>query len=322
MDWVKIRCDISDNRKIKQLRSGPEGNNLFLLWLLTILEAGKCNRGGYLMISNNYAYSEETLNIQTGIALPTVRLGLNAFTELEMIDWMDKAIFLKNWRKYQSEDVLEVRREKERIRQQRHRAKEREKMKALPLPFSMSRDNETLLSRDVTLENRQDKRRIEKTTTTEKALSLFSGAVFAKIPERELESLEKRHGQDRFLLTADVAAETWRRDHEDRHNPGGYLHSLCSSLVVPDWYVPFEERLKISQEKRQRQKAMEDEVYDEKQKIIAMDALWASLSDEAREAYLKKASVDQPEVVRTSPEVIMILAKSEAWDDAQARKYK
>ena len=125
MEWVKIMCNILDNRKIKMIRSGPEGNTLCLLWLLMLTEAGKCNRGGYLMVSDNLPYTEETLNILTGISLSTVRFGLITFAELGMIDRKDGAIFIKNWRKYQSEDKLEARRAKDRLRQQRHREKER-----------------------------------------------------------------------------------------------------------------------------------------------------------------------------------------------------
>ncbi len=133
-------CNILDNRKIKMIRSGPKANTLSLLWLLMRTEAGKCNRGGYLMIADNLPCTEETLNILTGIPLPTVRLGLLALAKLGMIDRKDWAIFIKNWRKYQSEVKLEARREKERLRQQRHRAIVREKMKSLPPPEKLSRD--------------------------------------------------------------------------------------------------------------------------------------------------------------------------------------
>ena len=49
MDWVKVMCNLLDHRKIKMIRKGPKGNTLVLLWLLMLTEAGKCNRGGYLM---------------------------------------------------------------------------------------------------------------------------------------------------------------------------------------------------------------------------------------------------------------------------------
>ena len=61
MDWIKIMCNLLDHRKIKMIRKGPEGNTLFLLWLLMLTEAGKCNRGGYLMVSDSLAYTGDTL---------------------------------------------------------------------------------------------------------------------------------------------------------------------------------------------------------------------------------------------------------------------
>jgi predicted phage replisome organizer len=320
MEWVKIMCNILDNRKIKMIRIGPEGNTLFLLWLLMLTEAGKCNRGGYLMIADNLPYTEETLNILTGISLSTVRLGLLAFAELGMIDRKDGAIYIKNWRKYQSEDKLEARREKEKLRQQRHRAKEKEKMKALPPPDEVSRDNHVSMSRDVTQENRQEQSRVDK-TTTEQIRLLLSGTSLGEISEQDLESLFKRHGPELLLQAADVAAETWRRHPEDKHNLGGYLHALCASLVIPDWYVPFEERARRAEEPLRRKKAIEAEQsamgLKEEEKNAAMDVLWNSLSDQQRKGYQDQVSESLPRNIVVAEDIVMIMAKSLAWEKAQ-----
>jgi hypothetical protein len=64
---------------------------------------------------------------------------------------------------------------------------------------------------------------------------LLTDTPFAKISESEILGLEERHGTKRLLQAADIAAETWRRNREDKHNPGGYLNALCTSLMVPDW---------------------------------------------------------------------------------------
>ena len=64
-------CNILDHRKIKMIRKGPEGNTLVLLWLLMLTEAGKCNRGGYLMISDSLPYTVDTLSMVMDIPLPT-----------------------------------------------------------------------------------------------------------------------------------------------------------------------------------------------------------------------------------------------------------
>lgn len=321
MDWIKIMCNILDHRKMKMIRKSPEGNTLVLLWLLLLTEAGKCNRGGYLLISDSLSYTVETLSMITDIPQPTVQLGLSIFSNLDMIDKKDGAIFIKNWRKYQSEDKLKARREKDRLRQQRHREKERAKLRNIPTPDEVSRDNNVIMSRDVTQENRQDQSREEK-TTTEKARLLLSDTSIAKISNQELECLEKRHGSERLLRAADIAAETWRRNREDKHNPGGYLHSLCASLVLPDWYVPYEKRESTPKENLSRTKPDSDEKSltraQEKAKNEAMDTLWNSLSTEQHEDYTKNALASFPDSIRPSMTITLIMAKLLAFQEAQS----
>jgi predicted phage replisome organizer len=314
MDWVKIMCNFLEHRKIKMIRKGPEGNTLVLLWLLMLTEAGKCNRGGYLMVSDSLPYTAETLSMVTDIPLPTVQLGLATLAGLDMIDRQDGAIFIKNWGKYQSEDKLEARREKERKRQQRHRQNEREKMRVLPSPDQVSRD--------VTLENREDKNRGEKTTTDQVRL-LLSGTPLSKISDQELNVLVQRHSLERLLLAADVAAETWRRNRDEKHNPGGYLHSLCASLVVPEWYVPFAERTAQAEAARQRKALVEAEQAalkaQEEAQTMARNALWETLSEEQREEYcsatLSGMSADMAEIVPSM--TVTAMAKLMAWEEIQ-----
>ncbi len=112
MDTVIIACNFLDHRKIKMIRNGPEGDTLVLLWLLMLAEAGKCNRDGYLMVSDSLPYTAETLSIVSDIPLPAVRLGLIIFTGLEMISKQNGVIFIRNWKKYQRETEPEARPEK------------------------------------------------------------------------------------------------------------------------------------------------------------------------------------------------------------------
>ena len=241
LDWIKVMCNILDHRKVKMIRKGPEGNTLVLLWLMMLIEAGKCDRGGYLMSSGSLPYTAETLSMVTDIPLSTVQLGLATFTGLEMIDQRDGVIYLKNWGKYQSKDKLEARREKDRERQQRHRQKEREMILLLQTPEKLSRDGHAPASRDVTPENRADMSRGEE-TTTDKVRMLLSGTSLSGITDLEIQALSARHGSEQLIKAADIAAETWRREREEIRNPGGYLNALCGALVVPSWYLPPEER--------------------------------------------------------------------------------
>lgn len=314
MEWVKVRCDIFEHRKIKLIRKGPRGDTLVLLWVMLIAEAGKCGRGGALMISENKPYTAETLSLLLAMPESVVEQGLELFARLEMIE-RDSVIRIRNWRKYQSEDKLEVRREKDRIRQKRHREKEPE------VSQSMSRESHAPLSRDVTPENRTEKNRVEKTTTTEGVRLLLSQTPLSNISDQELGGLMQRHGPGRLRQAADVATETWRRDRGEIRNPGGYLNTLCETLVIPDWYVPRDERQKRAQETRRRQEVqaaglvaqqMAEEIENK-----ARDQLWQSLSDTERDQFCIVARDEYPVGTQPSDEVVQILAKMKAWEARQ-----
>jgi len=320
MNWVKIRCDILDHRKIKLLRTRPRGNELLLIWMLTIAEAGKCNRGGSLMVTDKLPYTPEILSMQLRFPLAKVKHALNVYAELEMIEYRDGVMFIKNWRKYQSADKLEARREKDRLRQQKHRANENGENHALPSPDQVSRDSHADMSRDVTPENRQQNREEKnklKTTTTENIRLLLSATPLEKISDRELEELEQRHGPERLAEAADIAAETWRKTRVEMHNPGGYLQSLCTSLVVPEWYVPHCERNRSPPSKKEVE-AENTDAEQEEAETAAMEALWASLPDEKQEEYLARVSADQPQGITYSQLTSLVLAKGLAWDDSHS----
>lgn len=317
MDWVKIMCNILDHRKIEMIRKGPEGNTLVLLWLLMLTEVGKCNRGGYLMVSDSLPYSAETLSMVMDIPLPTVQLGLKTFAGLDMIDQHDGAIYVRNWGKYQSEDKLEVCREKDRERKKRQRQREREKLLALPPLASVSRDGHDHLSRDVTPENRTDKSRVEK-TTTEEIRTLLSGTPLTGVSDRELQALAGRHGLELLSQAADIAAETWRRDRGEIRNPAGYLQSLCSSLVVPTWYEPPAKRkaraLAVRKKKADELLTLEVERQEAEEETWALEDYWNSLSLTEREKYLAAVEASHPNF--RLPEVgVVATAKLLAWEE-------
>ena len=312
-------CNILDHRKIKMIRKGPEGNTLVLLWLLILAEAGKCNRGGYLMVSDSLPYTAETLSMVTDIALPTVQLGLTIFAGLEMIDQQDGIIFIANWSKYQSEDKLEKRRENDRERKQRHRKKQRDNLLALPEPADVSRDSHVDRSRDVTPENRTEKE-IEK-ITTEQIRSLLSGTPFPVVSDNELIVLIKRHGSKSVIEAADVAAETWRRERKEIRNPGGYLQALCEDLVIPEWYEPPHVRAAKSKAAAERKRAENDKQEKlseaEAQESIERDDYWHSLSEEDRQKHRDDFRASAPFMQDLKDDFLDGIAKLTAWEKCQ-----
>lgn len=318
MDWIKVMCNILDHRKIKMIRKGPEGNTLVLLWLMMLIEAGKCDHGGYLMVSDSLPYTAETLGMVTDIPLPTVQLGLATFAGLEMIDQRDGVICLKNWGKYQSEDKLEARREKDRERQQRHRQKEREKILLLQAPENLSRDSHSPVSRDVTPENRTDKNRGEE-TTTDKIRLLLSGTPLSGISDLEIQTLSARYGPEQLIKAADIAAETCRRERVEIRNPGGYLNALCGTLVVPSWYLPPEERKARARAAEERRLATikaegEQKAVAEKE-AKAKEELWTSLSEADRQGFSAAARASISVGLQAPAVAVAAIAKSMAWEN-------
>ena len=330
MEWVKVMCNFLDHRKIKLIRKEPRGDTLVLLWLSLVAEAGKCGRGGALLVCENTPYDAKTLSLLLAMKKTTVERGLDLFARLRMIEWQGDILCIRNWRKYQSEEKLELRREKERLRQQRHRQKEPGGPTPMSPPMSQpmsqvvsqpaSRDSHATLSRDVTQENRQEKNRVDKTTTNSVRL-LLSETPLANISDQEVGVLLQRHSEERMLLAADVAAQTWRRDHAEIRNPGGYLNRLCETLVVPEWYVPLEERHRQEQAAKRRceMQTAEQAARKAAEEIEnkARDQLWQTLSEEERQPFCAAARRECPAGVETSEEVVVILAKLKAWEARQ-----
>ena len=326
MEWVKVMCNFLDHRKIKLIRKEPRGDTLVLLWLSLVAEAGKCGRGGALLVCENTPYDAKTLSLLLAMKKTTVERGLDLFARLRMIEWQGDILCIRNWRKYQSEEKLELRREKERLRQQRHRQKEPGGPPPMSQPMSQvvsqpaSRDSHATLSRDVTQENRQEKNRVDKTTTNSVRL-LLSETPLANISDQEVGVLLQRHSAERMLLAAAVAAQTWRRDHVEIRNPGGYLNRLCETLVVPDWYVPVEERHRQEQAAKRRceMQTAEQAARQVAEEIEnkARDQLWQTLSEEERQPFCAAARRECPAGVETSEEVVVILAKLKAWEARQ-----
>lgn len=314
MDWIKIMCNILDHRKIKMIRKGPEGNTMVLFWLLMLLEAGKCNRGGYLMLADSLPYTDETLSMVTDIPLPTVQLALSVLAKLAMIDHRDGAIYILNWAKYQSEDRLELRREKDRLRKQRQRQKEREKL-LLTAPEDMSRDIPGRPSRDVTLKNREDYI-LEKTTELRK---LLLGTAFNAITNDDLRMLLTRHGMEQMTIAADIAAETWRKNGgKEISNPGGYLQSLCQCLVEPPWYRPSKMRMIIENTLGEpaglNTKANGLYSSAEEEEMLQINDFWSSLTEAEQEKYRSEAMGSMPFGLSGPQVAIIAIAKNIAWE--------
>ena len=154
---------------------------------------------------------------------------------------------------------------------------------------------------------------------------LLAETPLHKITGQELQSLEQRHGPERLLQAADIAAETWRRNPEERHNSGGYLNTLCTFLVVPEWHVPFSERKVMAKQSQQKKEVLEAEqaalAAKDEAETAATEVLWDSLSDEQHDGYLSKVRDSLPVSIDPGMSVLLIMAKSLANKSTQVCRH-
>lgn len=141
MKWIKLATNIFDQGKIKLIMRMPAGDTIIAIWLQILTHCGKECQDGILRISNEVPYTADMLAMIFGREPATMKLALETFQQLKMIEVIDGVYCLPNWNKYQSPDKYEINRAKDRKRLQEWRKKQKEKS-GLPQILTSS-NNET-----------------------------------------------------------------------------------------------------------------------------------------------------------------------------------
>ena len=126
--WIKLDVGIFADEKIKVVMSMPEGKSLVIIWLKILCLAGRINNSGVLMVNSTIPYTVEMLSAVFDESESIMRLAIDTFQRLGMIDQFNGALLLPNWEKHQSEDRLKEIQNKNAARVARHR--ERQRLKA------------------------------------------------------------------------------------------------------------------------------------------------------------------------------------------------
>lgn len=121
--WIKIVVDIFDDEKVKLIEELPNGDAVIVIWFKLLCLAGRCNRGGMLMLTDIIPYTDEMLAVIFRKKASEVRQALKVFEEFGMIEIVNDAITIPKWGEYQSEDKLAEKRAKNAERQRRFREK-------------------------------------------------------------------------------------------------------------------------------------------------------------------------------------------------------
>jgi predicted phage replisome organizer len=299
--WIKLQTSTFDSETIMLLESMPEGDTILIIWFKMQILAGKCNANGYLLLNGENPYSDEMLATVFRRSLNSVRLAISAFLKFKMVEIIDGSYFLPEWEKHQNVGSLDKIREQTKQRVARYRAK------AKGVTLQITHGNAAETETEIDLEKQQHEIRL-----------LLENTPFRRLTDQELRSLAERHGGKQLMLAADIAVETWHRDKEEIHNPGGYLQSLCSSLIIPSWYHPLEDRKKKAQETEERKlasrKAQEDKKAEEEKELQAREAYWASVSETDQDKFHCAAKESMNPGFELPSVAIAAIAKNLAWE--------
>lgn len=123
--WIKITTDIFDDEKILMIEAMPSADSIIVIWFKLLAFAGKQNNDGVFMMSNRVAYTDEMLAAIFRRDVSVIRLALNAFAQLGMIEIVDNVVTIPNWNKHQTLDSYEKKKERDRLYQAERRAKQR-----------------------------------------------------------------------------------------------------------------------------------------------------------------------------------------------------
>jgi predicted phage replisome organizer len=114
-----------DDEKIKLIRTMPESDALLLTWVQLLVQAGKANASGNIVLSETIPYTEEMLAAIFDRPINIIRLALQTFQQFGMIDIDNGLISIANWEKHQSVDRMDKIREDTRKRVAQHREKQK-----------------------------------------------------------------------------------------------------------------------------------------------------------------------------------------------------
>lgn len=122
--WIKIDTNVFNDTKIQLIENMPDGDAIIVIWFKLLALAGREFTNGVFVINDKVACTDEMLATVFRKKVGTVRLALQTFEDLNMVELLDGTYSITNWGKYQSADKYDHVKELARKRKQKQREKE------------------------------------------------------------------------------------------------------------------------------------------------------------------------------------------------------
>ncbi len=216
VQWIKLKVGMFDDSKIKYIEALPERDTIITIWVKLLTLAGKYNEQGFIMLSENLPYNEEMLANEFNRPLNSVRLALQTFEKLGMIEQTQGVIKISNWEKHQNVEGMEKIRLQTRERVRKHREQKR---------LEVSNDDVTL--RNATEKNREEKNREDKEKEKKEQipykkiiehLNNKTGKKYSYKASGNQRLIKARYNEDYkledFIKVIDVKVDEWLNNSE------------------------------------------------------------------------------------------------------------
>ena len=122
--WIKITTDIFDDEKILLIEGLPDSYAIITVWFKLLCLAGKQNNNGVFMMGR-IPYTNQMLATIFRMKESTVTMALDVFHNFGMVDIVEGVITIPNWKKHQTLDAYEKKKERDRLYQAERRAAQR-----------------------------------------------------------------------------------------------------------------------------------------------------------------------------------------------------
>ncbi|HHQ7378379.1 TPA: phage replisome organizer N-terminal domain-containing protein [Staphylococcus aureus] len=170
VSWIKLKVGMFDDSKIKYIEALPERDTIITIWVKLLTLSGKYNEQGYIMLSENLPYNEEMLANEFNRPINSIRLAIQTFETLGMIEKVNGVIKVTNWEKHQSLDSKAKHKEKNKLRQKRYRERQKKLLEA--------KGNVTVtLRNDTEEEEREEEKEEEYKNKEEERETVFSSSI-------------------------------------------------------------------------------------------------------------------------------------------------
>ena len=126
--WIKIATDIFDNEKMLLIESMPNASEIMLIWFKLLCLAGKNNHTGEFTMGGR-PYTADMFSVFFRRPVSLVKEAFQIFEEFGMIEMKNNVVTVKNWKKHQSIDQMDLVRSQTKERVTKFREKQKAELK-------------------------------------------------------------------------------------------------------------------------------------------------------------------------------------------------